>query len=376
MTSYAVIAGGGTSGHVLPAIAIAEGLIDAGHDQSTIAYYGARQGVEVELIPPTGLRHEFFDVVGLKRELSMKALVNNAAFAPKLLRARRRAVNIMRSDPPAVVVSVGGYASLPAVLAAKTLDIPVVVVSYDRRPGRSSSWAARSAAASAVAFSDSKLPRAVWTGAPVRRSIRTLDRSTLRTRARQQWGIGETQFFIGVIGGSLGSGALNDAVRRLVRAVGDDSTVSIRHVVGPRFYDEQIGTDPASSRSKVDYRVVPYEDDMVTMYGAIDLLIARGGAGTVAEVAATGVPAVLVPWDGAADDHQRENVRWLSDAGGAILLEEKKVGEDLARVVAELRHDEEARLEMGRTAWRLGERNRSGAIAELVDSVVRGEARG
>ena len=91
MTSYAVIAGGGTSGHVLPAIAIAECLIDAGHDQSTIAYFGARQGVEVELIPPTGLRHEFFDVVGLKREMSLKALVNNAAFAPKLLRARRRA---------------------------------------------------------------------------------------------------------------------------------------------------------------------------------------------------------------------------------------------------------------------------------------------
>lgn len=378
MTCFAVIAGGGTSGHVLPALAIAESLIDNGHETGEIVYFGARRGVERTLLPPSGLRHELFDVVGLKRELSFGALRNNATFLPRLLRARRRAIRFFRDHRPHVVVSVGGYASLPAVLAARACHVPVVVVSYDRRPGRSSQWAARHAARCAVAYPDSSLPRAEWTGAPVRRTIRHLDRAKERVAARDRWGVASDVFFIGVIGGSLGSGILNDAIAAYARQHASDTRVAIHHVVGQRFYDavtHDIEMDARRMQTPgLDYRVVAYEDDMFTMYSAIDLLIARGGAGTVAEVAAAGVPAVLVPWDGAADDHQRANVTWLSDVGAAVLLPEREVGQGLGPLIESLRVDVDALADLERAAWDMGERSRSTRIADLIERVASGTA--
>jgi UDP-N-acetylglucosamine--N-acetylmuramyl-(pentapeptide) pyrophosphoryl-undecaprenol N-acetylglucosamine transferase len=369
MTCFAVVAGGGTSGHVLPALAIAEALVDAGHAVSDVVYFGALRGVETSLVPPTGFPHEFFDVVGLKREVSATALRNNATFIPRMLRARRRAVAYMREHRPRVVISVGGYASLPAVLAARVCRIPVVVVSYDRRPGRSSEWAARYARRCAVAYPDSTLPRAAWTGAPVRRSIRLLDRSTERSAARQRWGIPDDVFLVGVIGGSLGSGILNDAIRAYAHDHAADGGIAIHHVVGQRFYDADV--EPMTrEEGGLDYEVVAYEEDMVTMYSAVDLLVGRGGAGTVAEVATVGVPSILIPWSGAADDHQTENVRWLSDNGGAVLLREGDVEARLGDTIDELRANPERLGAVARAAWSMGERNRMGSFAELIDEVV------
>lgn len=371
MTCRTVIAGGGTSGHVLPALAIAESLVDAGQEANEIVYFGASRGVETSLVPPTGLRHEFLDVVGFKREISIGAFANNLRFLPKLLKARRKAISFFREHHPRVVVSVGGYASLPAVLAARTCGVPTVVVSYDRRPGRASEVAARRATRCAVAYPESRLPRAVWTGAPVRREIRRLDRSSERAAARRRWGISESSFVIGVIGGSLGSGVLNDAVLAYVREHSDEHDLVIHHVVGPRFYDAFVGQSAENPRG-IEYRVVAYEDDMVSMYAAIDLLIGRGGAGTVAEVATVGVPAILVPWSAAADDHQTENVKWLSDAGGAILLDEGSVGRLLGTTIDRLRASASERDELGRAAWNLGERHRNNRIAEVVEEVASG----
>lgn len=374
MRCFAVIAGGGTSGHVLPALAIAEALIDKGYPSSEIVYFGAQRGVETSLVPPTGLTCEFFDVVGLQREISANALVNNLTFVPRLIRARRRAIAYFRTHHPRVVVSVGGYASLPAVLAARKCAVPIVVVSYDRRPGRSSQWAARWATRSAVAYPESTLPRAVWTGAPVRRDLCRMDRSAERTRARTTWNIGEDTFVLGVIGGSLGSRILNEAVASYARQHLQDRSLAIRHVVGQRFYDEQANDimDASSTTPTpgLDYRVLAYEDDMMGMYAGVDLLIARGGAGTVAEIAAVGVPAILVPWDGAADDHQRANVQWLSDAGAAILVTESEIGERLAPLIDELRGAPDTRAALARTSRSMGERNRSHRIAEVIEDVV------
>lgn len=371
MTCLVVIAGGGTSGHVLPALAISEALIDQGVEESQIVYFGAVRGVETSIVPPTGLRHEFFDVVGFKREISWNALWNNLSFVPKMMRARRRSIRFVREHRPSVVVSVGGYASLPAVLAARRCGVPVVVVSYDRRPGRASQWAARRANRCAVAYPESTLARAEWTGAPVRRAIRDLDRPAGRDDARRRWNVPEESFLIGVVGGSLGSGVLNEAISTYAKSHSEDEHLAIRHVVGQRFYSEY-ASGVESRPNGLDYRVVAYEDDMTTMYSAIDLLIARGGAGTVAEVATVGVPAILVPWQGAADDHQRANVRWLSDAGAAVLLDENEVSSQLAPTIEALRHDPAARQTLEQRARAMGERNRSNRIAQLVLEVCIG----
>ena len=191
--AFAVVTGGGTAGHVLPALAVADALVAAGHTADTIHYVGCTRGIETELLPATPYPHHFFDVVGFQR--SLRRGRTNAEFGPKLLRARRAAVRLLRELQPRVIVSVGGYASMPAVLAARTLDIPVVVVSYDLRPGRASQVAARKAVASATAFPDSPLPRAELTGAPVRQAILAVDRSAAgRAAARVALGLPDDRF--------------------------------------------------------------------------------------------------------------------------------------------------------------------------------------
>lgn len=369
MTTFAVIAGGGTSGHVLPAIAIAEALTDGGVDLAQVYYTGAKRGVETELVPPTGIRHSFFDVVGLQRSISLASLKSNLVFVPKLLTARREAIKLFAAERPQVVVSVGGYASLPAVLAARKLDIPVVVVSYDRIPGRSSKLTSRFAQATAVAFPSSDLPRAVTTGAPVRRVIRNVDRRIHREDARRRLGISQDSFFIGVIGGSLGSLMLNTAISEFVKQFQGDSNLAIRHVVGPRFM-KSYSRPFVDADAAITYQVVAYEDNMADIYAGVDVLIGRGGAGTIADVATTGVPAILIPWKDAADDHQSANVRYLSDVGAAILVNEENVASTLVKIIVNLRAHPEELGKISHQAYEMGAVNRQGKIAEVIKDVA------
>lgn len=363
-----VVTGGGTSGHVLPAIAIAEALVDRGCRRDDVRYVGARRGVETRLVPPTGFPHTFFEVVGLRRSWSFGALRNNLRFLPLLGRAVVSARRMFRSERPDAVVSVGGYASLPAVLTARMQRIPIVVVSYDRRPGRASRITARWAAVSATAFPESPLPRAVHCGAPVRRSIRLVDRRRDRATARRELGIADHQFLVVAMGGSLGSAVVNSAVEAFVRQWASDDSLVVLHVVGDRFMSDSLerNRDLVDSGEGVDYRVVGYVDRMESMYAAADLFVGRGGAGTVAEVATVGVPSVLVPWKDAADDHQTENVRWLVEAGGAESLTDDRAPTGLPGLIDDLRRDESRRSTLGARAFDLGRLNREGALADVV----------
>lgn len=362
--TFAVVTGGGTAGHVLPALAIAEALHDAGHDTDTIHYIGATRGIEGQLLPETPYPHTLFDVVGLQRSLSRR----NVGFLPKLIRANRQARRLLRRLDPAVVVSVGGYASLPSVLAARRLRIPVVVVSFDRTPGRASALTARFAAACAVAFEGSPLPRAEVTGAPVRRVIRELDRAGARDDACRGLGLDPSRFVVAVMGGSLGSGVLNEAVARFVAEHADDTGLAVRHVAGERFVGAMpaAGLDPAAG---IQYQPVGYEDRMDLVYAAADLLVGRGGATTVAEVAAVGVPAVLVPWAASAEDHQTANVAWLADQGGAVLWPERDI-DRLGPLLDELRADPARRAALAAAAYTAGARNRDGGLAALIERVA------
>ncbi len=364
---FAVVTGGGTAGHVLPAIAVAEGLVAAGHDPGAIRYVGAVRGIEQRLLPDTPFDATYLDVDGFQRSFDLGSLRRNLGFAPKLWRARSRAIELFSQWRPRVVVSVGGYASMPAVLAARHHGVPVVVVSYDRFPGRASAWSARRAAACAVAFPASPLPRATLTGAPLRRSILEVDRSRDRAAARTALDWPSDRFVVAVTGGSQGSGALNAAVARLVEPAAGDRELLVHHVVGERFLD---AAPPARDGAEgVTYRPVGYEQRMPLVYAGADLLIGRGGASTVHEVAATGIPAVLVPWADAAEDHQTANVRWLADADAAVLLPETELA-TLTEVVARWRRDADARGAMGERARSMGEVHRRGAVAELVGSVA------
>jgi UDP-N-acetylglucosamine--N-acetylmuramyl-(pentapeptide) pyrophosphoryl-undecaprenol N-acetylglucosamine transferase len=378
--SFAVVTGGGTAGHVLPALAIVAAIESEGIARESVHYVGAQRGIEARMLPSTGIPHTLLDVVGLQRRVDRAAVRTNLSFPLRLVRAVRRAGRLLDELSPRVVVSVGGYASLPAVLAARRRRIPVVVVVYDRTPGRSSRLTARFAAATAVAFEDLALPRQRLTGAPVRSEILALDRATGRDAARSRLGLPIDRFVVGVIGGSQGSGLLNDAVASLVEARRDDDGLAVRHVVGERFLEQVVAGSSAAAMSGMTgegtpprgilYQVIGYEEHMDDVYAAVDVLIGRGGASTVAEVAVTGTPSILVPWSGAADDHQRANVDWLASAGACVLLAESDIGR-LGDVIDELRHDDQRRTALAVAAHERGSLHRSGALASLVMEVAR-----
>ncbi|MBV1892902.1 MAG: glycosyltransferase [Ilumatobacteraceae bacterium] len=361
---YAIVTGGGTSGHVLPALAVADALVASGHAADSILYIGSERGIETRLLPDTAYSHEFLDVVGFQRALTRR----NLGFVPKMAASTRAAIGLLRANRPQVVVSVGGYASMPAVFAARHLKIPVVVVSYDRTPGRASKVAARGAAACAVAFENSPLPRASITGAPVRQEILDVDRSaTQRAQARRSLGIPDDRSMVAVMGGSLGSGVLNAAVAKYLSDHIADDRLAVRQVAGERFAAEveEVGS-PATG---VLHQVVGYEPDMAAVYSACDLIVGRGGASTVHEVAVTGTPAILIPWADSADNHQYDNVSWLSEVGGALLLTEDRLVE-LGSEIDRLRADGAARDALAAGARERGEIHRSGALAGLIERVA------
>lgn len=363
MTVFAVVTGGGTAGHVLPALAVAEALVAAGHQPNEIHYFGALRGIETRLLPDTPFPHTFFDVVGFQRSLSRR----NLAFVPKMLTARKQAIAALREMCPKVVVSVGGYASMPGVFAARRLGIPVVVVSYDMLPGRASRLAARNAAACGVAFPNSDLPRAVLTGAPVRQAILDIDRDHDRLAARERLGIPDDRFMIAVMGGSQGSGVLNKALLTFFDRYRDDVGIAIRHAVGERFVDDApSATDGADG---LLYQPIGYESDMPAVYAAADLLIGRGGASTAHEVAVTGIPAILIPWAESADGHQLLNVRWLSDQGAAVCLEEASI-DGLPDLIDRLRNSDDERRLLSEQAHTVGAVHRHGTMANLIESVA------
>ena len=355
-----VITGGGTSGHVLPAIAIAEMLEERGIDPADIHFVGTVRGIDGQLLGDTEYPYTLLPVTGLQRSLRPRAIVANLGMVLRQVAARRHCVTLLRELRPDVVVSVGGYGSLAAMHAAKRLGIRTVVVSYDSRPGLATRRQASHANTVTVADPTSPLVGATVTGAPVRRAIRMLDRASERRRSRELLGLAHDAFVVGVVGGSLGSGILNDAVRTLASEPPHDfEGVVWYHVTGPRFADN----DGAPGR-----RIsVAYQNDMAALYAACDVVVTRAGASTVAEIATVGIAAIIVPWAGAAENHQEHNARQLSVPGAAVMLAEAELSPArLADEVRALKDDASRRDRMARAARTLGEAHRGGALVDAI----------
>lgn len=364
---YAVVTGGGTSGHVIPAIAICELLIEAGHPISDIRYVGSRRGVEQELMQLTEITSEYLPISGLQRSWNFQGISRNAVLPWRLLRSRVLARGLIKSWRPSVVISVGGYASEPMSRAALAADVPLVCVSYDRVPGLATRHQAKHAAISAVAFEGSDLPCSVLTGAPVRKELRGLDISTSRESSRSSLGISPHARMVVVMGGSLGSGVLNAMVADLLRSLAETQSV-VYHICGQRFVRDPMPHVPAG----VQYVRVGYEDRMADVYSALDVLVSRAGASSVAEIATVGVAAVLFPWPDAADGHQEMNARWLTDAEAGILMDDAACVDGRAVAeVTQLLADRDRVSAMARTAYQLGALHRSSALVDAIEGAAR-----
>jgi UDP-N-acetylglucosamine--N-acetylmuramyl-(pentapeptide) pyrophosphoryl-undecaprenol N-acetylglucosamine transferase len=317
--------------------------------------------MEARLVPAAGFTPTLYEMTSFPRRLTTRHLV---AFA-QLAKALVQGLALVRRRRPSVVVSVGGYASLPGVVAAIVTRTPIVVVSYDAIPGRASLLAGRFAKKCAVAFDASPLPRQIVTGAAIRDEILAVNRSADHDDACAKLGLPSGRLTLLVVGGSQGSGALNDTIDAFVAANQHRTDLAIRHVRGSRFDD---GTHPALTGSEgMIYQPVGYEDDMASAYTAADVLLARAGATTVFEVAAVGIASILVPWPDATDDHQTANANALGKVGGAIVISESEFSQH--RLLAELERlaDPAVRQAIAAAATTVGHRDGAARIAAVVE---------
>ncbi|MGA0065068.1 MAG: UDP-N-acetylmuramate--L-alanine ligase [Ilumatobacteraceae bacterium] len=363
---FAVVAGGGTAGHVVPAIAILEQLREAGWSADDLGYVGSLRGPESRLVAPLGVHARFLDVDGVQRSLAPRTVLRTLRAAVGLLRAGRQMRTWFAAHAPRVVVSVGGYASVPATMAARWLRIPVVTVSYDAVPGLATRRQARHSVVSIVAHAQSPLRNAVHVGAPVRASLRHLDVAARRVEARRRLGVSPHRTVVTVIGGSLGSRVLNDATVACVASLRNRRDLAVVHLCGGRYVDDPLPSDTGD----VEYRRIASVDDMTDVWAATDIAVTRAGASTIAEIATVGVAAIVVPWSGAAGDHQALNAHTLADHGAAIALAESDAVAQLPRLVASLLDDPVRRGDIAGRARSAGAGHRRAAIAETIMSAV------
>ena len=360
---WAVIAGGGTAGHILPALAIARELVERGKRPEEIHFVGSAFGQERELVPAAGFEIDLLPGRGIT---SRKPNLTNLKAAFGIAAAAIRAVGVVRRLRPKVVVSVGGFAAFPAGMAAALLRIPLVLAESNAIPGAVNRILGRFAKASAVAFPGTGLRNEVVTGNPVRAEVVAADRSAEgRRAARAAFGLPEDGVVIVAFGGSLGSRRINEAVLGFVRAHGERGDLAIRHAIGRRDWAE-VSRDLPSAPA-LTYQAVEYEDRMPLLLAAADVAVTRAGGSTLSELAVVGLPSVLVPLPIAHRDHQTANAEHFVRAGAAVSVPDSELtAERLASEIERLL--EPGRIEsMAAAARSLAHPEAGAAIAALVE---------
>lgn len=303
-----LVTGGGTAGHVLPALAISTELRDRGHDVHLV---GSARGLEARLVPEAGFELTLLPGRGIARRLTM----DNVGAVVGLLRALFLAIGLVRRQRPAVVVAVGGYASVACGLGAVLWRVPLIVHEQNAVPGAANRLLARFARANAVSFPETPLPRAEVTGNPVRAEL--FD-ATAAPRAD-----GRRQLL--VFGGSLGALSINRTTLAAVERWRDRDDLAVHHVIGRRDWPDLARPDDTGA---LVYDAVEYEDDMPARLAQADLVVCRAGSGTCFELAATGRPAVIVPSLVTTGGQQVANAERVAAVGGGVVIRDDELDVD------------------------------------------------
>lgn len=378
---WAVIAGGGTGGHVYPGLAVAEALGAATDPRySRVHFVVSRRPLDTEIVVSAGFEATAISARGFHRRLATANLVAAGALARGVWQCWR----LLGRASPRVVLAQGGYVSAACAMAARLRGIPTVVLEANAAPGAANRLTARWASACAVAYDEARLSGAVRTGLPVRGAIAGMHPGTGsgakagngRHEARAALGVGEGRRLVLVVGGSQGSSRLNAVVEAACQILVERADVAVRHVTGPVTADPDGGSSGGVSGAGLHYETVPYEHDMPTALAAADLVVSRAGGGAVAELAIAGRASLLVPLPGATGDHQSANAAALAAAGASLVIPESELdGPRLATAISDLLADP-ARLErMQQAAAGFGRPDAARRVADLLAAAA-GEGAG
>ena len=353
-----LISGGGTGGHIFPALSIAGALkrrVDA-----EILFVGAENRMEMEKVPAAGYEIKGLPVAGFDR----KHLLKNAGVLLKLWRSMMKARKIVRDFKPDIAVGVGGYASGPTLKAAQKAGIPTLLQEQNSYAGVTNKLLAKEAGKICVAYSGMErffpAEKIVLTGNPVRQSLlEYVDRD----EARKSFGLDQDKPTVLVVGGSLGARTLNEAMEAGVKKLSEKG-IQVIWQTGKNFGDR--GMEAAKGLKGIV--ATKFITEMAQAYAAADLVVSRAGAGSISELELLGKAAILVPSPNVAEDHQTKNARALSDRGAAILLADADAGRDLIGLIEENVTDRKKLCDMSIAIRKLARHN---SDEKIVDEILK-----
>ena len=338
-----LLAGGGTAGHINPALAIADYAVRK--DENTqILFVGTKKGLESTLVPKAGYDIKYVKVEGLSKKLNLQ----NIKSLFHMLTAKQKCKKIIKDFAPDVVIGTGGYVCAPAVMAANSLGIPTLIHEQNVFPGSAIKLLSKTSSVTAISFEESRKYLAdakeiLMTGNPIRPEIMACNRDY----ARAKLGLTNEKLIL-IFGGSLGADAINSVAIKLIADMKDREDISICFATGQRNYDDVIEkTKKYKIESNDKIRILPYIHNMDEMMNAADVVVCRSGAITVSELCALAKPAILVPSPNVTNNHQEYNARALSDNGAAITILERDFNlNTLKTALASLLDAENAMKEM------------------------------
>lgn len=362
-TGVLMIGGGGTGGHIYPAIAIAQEFV-ARDPRNRVVFVGTEYGLEKTIVPKAGFPLEFISVGGLKGKGPLDLIKNLARLPFGFLQAW----SVVGKHRPTIALGVGGYSSGPVLLAAKLRGVPTAIHEANAFPGVANRSLAKFVTAVAVAFSDAapRLGRAdaVVTGNPVRKEFFSAGDRGVRKSDRRR---------LLIFGGSQGSRILNDAMTgALLFLARLKDRLDIVHQTGPKEVEKVRDAYKASAFPNA--RVVPYLDPIVDEIAAADFVVCRAGAMTIGELAAIGRAAIFVPFAAATNNHQELNARVVERAGGGVVITETELTpERLASAISEFVNESDRSLRMGAAAQTLAVPDATKKIVDLLQKIERSE---
>jgi UDP-N-acetylglucosamine--N-acetylmuramyl-(pentapeptide) pyrophosphoryl-undecaprenol N-acetylglucosamine transferase len=355
-----VISGGGTGGHVFPAISIANAVrsLDPGAD---ILFVGAQGRIEMEKVPEAGYRIIGLPVEGVRRRITLK----NIGVLCRLISSLRKAGQILREFRPHVVVGVGGYASGPILRKAGKMGIPILIQEQNSYAGVTNKLMSRQASVICVAYEGMEryfpAGRIILTGNPVRQNLENLD--SVKAEALSFFKIDKGKPVVLVLGGSLGAGSINDSLSCNLDLIAGSGCIWLWQT--GKYYFESISALVGSSGSG-NIKVHGFINRMDYAYAAADVIVSRSGAGTISELCLAGRPVILIPSPNVAEDHQTKNARALADKDAAIMIPDSQAKAMLAVKALELVADEARRRTLATNISALARRDADRRIAEEV----------
>lgn len=321
-----VISGGGTGGHIYPAVAIIEEL-KRRNENIEILYIGSKTSMESELIPSLGINYKSIEVKGLPRKINKNFL--KSVFT--LLKGLSQAKKILKEFKPDVVIGTGGFVTGPVLYKAHKLGIYTIFHEQNSYPGIANRILSRYVDSMAVTFEDSikffkNNEKCIITGNPIRNRFKELDRK----KSLEFFGLNENSRVVFSFGGSNGSESVNDAIVGILDKFSENENISLIHATGKLNYDEVIKKiEDNKIKINDNVKILPYITEMDKAYGASDLIITSSGAITLAEISKIGLASILIPKAYTTENHQEFNARAYEKVGASKLILEKELNSDL-----------------------------------------------